>query len=235
MAVGAIIGAAIIGAGTAAYTANKQKKTSESQLKTSYYQQYKAVLADAEAIKKKGESDAEAAISAANAEATAYRAQGAAERDALYAAAEEARSVAYENIAKMQSEANESLRQLEAEQTSYEAKARAKAAASGVRMNEGSTGLYLTGMEEENKKQYGWLQQSYQSGINVTRKTANQEYNVTRGQGDVAYKAGNIRANAALAGGASVAGAAINAGIYSANALKKKAQSYLDAIDSLNR
>jgi len=230
MAAGAIIGAAIIAAGATIYSSNKQMDAAEDQWRYSNTQQAQAATAEADSIMKQAQAEASSLQKQAAAQAQAYIAQGTSERDALYAAADEARTVAYANIEKLQAEADESLRQLDAEQTSYEAKARAKAAASGVRLADGSTGLYLTNLEEENDTQYSWLQSSYQSGIDVTKKTAEQEYNATKNQANVAYQAGQIQAKAALESGSALATAAKESGIYSANALRAKANSYLAAI-----
>jgi hypothetical protein len=243
----AIIGGAAIGA----YSSHKAREDAQDQFEFGNMQSATASFADADAAIAAAEAEAGAIMAKADAEAAAYERTAAAEAEAfqsqaeversvLYQAAEEARGIAYQNIEKMKLEADESLRRLESEQASWEGKAKARAAASGVRSGaDTSTGMYIEGLENENQRQYDWLGESYRTGLDVASSTAESEYYMGLKRGDAASESGQIRARAALesgsamaeaareAGGA-IAGATAASGAYYAEAMRIKGQSYLE-------
>ena len=224
----AVIGGAVIGAGTSAYINHQNQEDAQDKWDFAQSQSATAAYADADAAIGAANAEAAAVMGQAEAEANAFIGQAEQERSILYQQAEAARGIATANISKMKQEADESLRRLEGEQTSWEAKARAKAAASGVRMlDDTSTGLYLTGMEKENNKQYGWLDKSYKAGLDVAKSTADAEYNITQRKGDASIEAARIRGQGAIEGASFVAEATTASGNYYAEAMRTKGDSYL--------
>lgn len=80
----------------------------------------------------------------------------------------------------MAAEQAETQRRSQADMQRQESLARAKAAASGTNISQGSTGAYLGFLESENLKQYDWMVQSGQSSLNIAKQTGASQVKATK-------------------------------------------------------
>ena len=159
--------AAIIGAGTAVAVSNASQNAAEDQYNAQYTSEMNAAISTAEAGITQAEQQATAIRSGAAVEAGSVMSAatieantllGAAETDAaaVRTAAGVAREEAWGNVELMRTESNEELLRLQNQQTVYESKAKARAAASGGELT-GSTAVYLDEMGLENTRQFDFL------------------------------------------------------------------------------
>ncbi len=129
---------------------------------------------------------------------------------ASYEAAQESASAAREaaatqnrvtlmNVRAQQAETAETMRRTRMQMQSEESTARAKAAASGVRVSQGSAADYLSFMSDENKSQLDWMQQAGTSQANILQAEGDARAKAYSTQA----KTAKLQGTAALAGGLS--------------------------------
>lgn len=172
-----------------------------------------------------------------DAQANAMREQAASQQSA----AEQTEMLAYQNAANTEAETFESARREQREDSKMESQQRARAAASGVLLDEDtSTGMYLSDTREENTRQVDWLVNAglsraeidrWQGGIVKDQGLADAQYSrdmadVTQQQGKTALAGGVI---GGIGGAISAFGNQTNAWGLTAmgSPKKKKAASHL--------
>lgn len=105
-------------------------------------------------------------------------------------AAKEALALSELNASAAEQENQEAMRREERQQESDESLARAKAAASGVDIDDGSVGGYLQDMKAENELQLDWMKRSGLMNVDIIRRGGMAAYN----QGKATAKAHQRRA-----------------------------------------
>jgi len=108
----------------------------------------------------------------------------------------EAEAMGRLNEMNARAETGEALRIQKREQEGVESMAQAKAAASGVKMDTGSTNMFLKDMGEEHQRQTDWTKRSGLSQVNTIRAGVQSQKNVISAQ----QKASSNTAWASLAG-----------------------------------
>jgi hypothetical protein len=223
--------AAAIGAAGSIYSQNRSENAQRELYNQSQADQWADIIRQAEAGVGSARRQGSAAVEAARAQAEAAIAAAGAEAGAIVAgataeaqAAEKAANIAFEeavrNVELHEKESAEVLRRLENEQTVIEEKARAKAAASGGTMAEGtSSQTYVTAMEEENTTQYENLEEAYKSQRGVAIENA-------AGAKEAAFG----YASALLTGARAMAGAVRASGHIMGNAYMRDAQTRAQAM-----
>ena len=215
MAVTATIGSALIGAGAGIYSSRQASAAQKDLYNAQYAAESQAAIANAEAALRAAEYEAGSILAGAEAAATGTRKAAAAEAQALRkgaaaqsqaaaTAADAAYGEAYRNVGLMKQEADESLRRLGEEQTQYEEKARARAAASGGEYT-GSTQAAVEGLISENTKQYGYLKSAYANQRSVARSNANAERNAAYKYASAINISADAEAEATLKAGDAIA------------------------------